>query len=62
MRSHFRAVHLEDTIIIEEEGEFEQCIKCGFFGKIVTKRNIGIQKHVTITQLGGNLILKNLQK
>jgi len=40
MRSHFRAVHLEDTIIIEEEGEFEQCIKCGFFGK-----NCNQEKH-----------------
>ena len=33
MRRHFCTKHMADTIIIEEEGNFEKCIKCGFSGK-----------------------------
>ena len=35
MRRHFRQRHLEDTIVIEEEGQLAQCQLCGFFGATV---------------------------
>jgi hypothetical protein len=35
MRRHFRARHLEDTIIIVEEGELPRCDSCGIFQKDV---------------------------
>ena len=31
MRGHFRSRHLEDIIMITEEGLFPRCIKCGLF-------------------------------
>jgi hypothetical protein len=33
LRKHFRLRHLEDTIIIEEEGLLPRCNRCGFFSK-----------------------------
>jgi hypothetical protein len=33
MRHHFRGRHIEDTIVIEEEGQLPQCRLCGFFAK-----------------------------
>ena len=35
MRKHFRWRHLEDIIMIEEEGLLPQCVECGFFQKNV---------------------------
>jgi exonuclease III len=35
LRLHFRTRHLEDTIIIEEEGQLPRCDLCGFFGNAV---------------------------
>jgi hypothetical protein len=35
MRRHFRSRHPVDIIIIEEEGQLPQCIKCGLFQRIV---------------------------
>jgi hypothetical protein len=39
MRKHFRNRHLQDTIVIEEEGPLPQCIKCGLFQSIVGERH-----------------------
>jgi hypothetical protein len=33
MRHHFMHRHLNDKIIIEEEGEFPRCPSCGLFGR-----------------------------
>ena len=33
MRRHFRIRHIEDSIIIEEEGQLPQCNRCGLFMK-----------------------------
>jgi hypothetical protein len=38
MRRHFRARHLEDTIVIAEEGKLPRCDNCGLF-----QRNVGQQ-------------------
>ena len=32
MRIHFRLRHIEDTIVIDQEGQLPQCRLCGFFG------------------------------
>jgi hypothetical protein len=36
LQKHFRLRHLEDTIIIEEEGLLPRCNLCGFFSKIAS--------------------------
>ncbi len=35
MRVHFQAKHPRDTIVIEEEGRFPRCTKCGIFSRAV---------------------------
>ena len=37
MRTHFRQRHIEDTIVIEEEGQLPQCRLCGFSGRPRTR-------------------------
>jgi hypothetical protein len=48
MRQHFRNTHIEDIIIIEEEGLLSRCEKCGIFQK-----NVG-EKHQQSKQCRSN--------
>ena len=41
MRRHFRSRHLEDIIIINEEGLLPQCVQCGIF-----QSNVNSEKHL----------------
>ena len=42
MRKHFRARHIRDTIIVEEEGRLPRCVGCGLF-----QRNVGAKHQQT---------------
>ena len=42
MRKHFRARHMRDTIIVEEEGHLPRCVGCGLF-----QRSVGIKHQQT---------------
>jgi exonuclease III len=42
MRKHFRARHIWDTIIVEEEGRLPRCVGCGLF-----QRNVGLKHQQT---------------
>ena len=41
MRRHFRSIHLQDIIIIKEEGLLPQCLQCGIF-----QNNVNSDKHL----------------
>jgi hypothetical protein len=51
MRVHFQGKHLRDTIVIEEEGRFPRCMKCGIFARKVDDAHQKTQTCIKATKV-----------
>ena len=63
MRKHFRARHLDDIIIIEEEGLLPQCVECGLYQKNVNEAShLGSEECKRFAEIRKNKRIDECQK